>query len=714
MPSPPARSCHACSQPSSLALAARLARPRTHAGPEISAQTSEPDESIEVPDIEVPANDDEARAPVRPRRSPRRTALRPPRSTASPPPSTRSATNPEGAAGPSSRAPSSRAPPTSQLRLALALALLNTGAYDEAEAVLSEKPAKGKAHERPRPHARPAPPAARRRQGRRGPPRRPHRRRPGRPRRPRRPHRPARPSPAAADAAARPHQPHVRRLRPGQGDQHRRPRRRRPAALARGTTGAFQDANMVLGDAEKLPAPTTGPEPQFIVQDRVLLLRGAIFREKYAASEAADTYDIILKRDPWQPDALAGLALVHLEQFRLAAASRVRRGRPADQPAPPRGPRRARPRRPRRGPPRRGRRPRPLAGPQGQPAPPRRPRRGRRRRPLRRRRAGLRQGPRRGPRLRADRLLPRARRRPRVDAPLRADRGRPRRGRQARPRRPLPAVRPRPQPPAPRQGDRGPRRPRQAPGSATASTSAPATPSTSTTSASTPLHRRQRRRPPPAPPQRGRRASSRPTTSPLIEAPARPSTSATACTPARCASRCSPTPNDFSVRTIGVPSLGAVGVCFGDLITSVGPYAGTHNFHQVLWHELAHVYAVKLSKGRVPRWFTEGLSEWESELADPSWARESAELLAEARRAGRMRKLGELDLAFLRATSPDHDGGRLRDRRLVDALPRRDLRPPQAHAKSSRATRPARPPRPSSSSTSARRCPRSRPSSTSG
>ncbi|MFY0536616.1 tetratricopeptide repeat protein [Nannocystis pusilla] len=55
-------------------------------------------------------------------------------------------------------------------------------------------------------------------------------------------------------------------------------------------------------------------------------------------------------------------------------------------------------------------------------------------------------------------------------------------------------------------------------------------------------------------------------------------------------------PSDFSVRTIGVPSLGAVGVCFGRLITALGPYAGTHNFHQVVWHELAHVYAVQLSK----------------------------------------------------------------------------------------------------------------------
>ncbi|WP_146660882.1 tetratricopeptide repeat protein [Enhygromyxa salina] len=111
-------------------------------------------------------------------------------------------------------------------------------------------------------------------------------------------------------------------------------------------------------------------------------------------------------------------------------------------------------------------------------------------------------------------------------------------------------------------------------------------------------------------------------------------------------------PDEFSVRTVGVPSLGAIGVCFGPVITSLGPYTGTHNFNQVIWHEIAHSYAIQLSEGRVPRWFTEGLSEWESEVADPSWARESAELLFEARRHDKLRKLSELELAFLRAESP--------------------------------------------------------------
>jgi len=108
---------------------------------------------------------------------------------------------------------------------------------------------------------------------------------------------------------------------------------------------------------------------------------------------------------------------------------------------------------------------------------------------------------------------------------------------------------------------------------------------------------------------------------------------------------------DFSIRTVGVPSLGAVAVCFGPVITFIGPYHGTHNIENVIRHELAHVYAIRHSRGRVPRWFTEGLSEWESELADPAWARESARLLQQARKVGKLRRLGDLELAFIRAES---------------------------------------------------------------
>ncbi len=106
---------------------------------------------------------------------------------------------------------------------------------------------------------------------------------------------------------------------------------------------------------------------------------------------------------------------------------------------------------------------------------------------------------------------------------------------------------------------------------------------------------------------------------------------------------------EFSVRTVGTPNFGALGVCFGPVITLLGPFDGVFNFDQVVYHELAHTFAIELSKGRVPRWFTEGLSEWESEVHDPAWARESAELLRGAQEAGKLRKLSELELAFLRA-----------------------------------------------------------------
>jgi Tfp pilus assembly protein PilF len=42
----------------------------------------------------------------------------------------------------------------------------------------------------------------------------------------------------------------------------------------------------------------------------------------------------------------------------------------------------------------------------------------------------------------------------------------------------------------------------------------------------------------------------------------------------------------------------------------------------VLWHELAHVFAIQLSNYHVPRWFTEGLSEYETMIRRPEWQRE--------------------------------------------------------------------------------------------
>ncbi|MBK9034779.1 MAG: tetratricopeptide repeat protein [Myxococcales bacterium] len=79
----------------------------------------------------------------------------------------------------------------------------------------------------------------------------------------------------------------------------------------------------------------------------------------------------------------------------------------------------------------------------------------------------------------------------------------------------------------------------------------------------------------------------------------------------------------YSVRTVGLPNLGALGVCFGQVITAMSPSNGDINWGMVLWHELGHVFAIQLSNSRVPRWFTEGLSEYETLIANPSWRREN-------------------------------------------------------------------------------------------
>ena len=105
----------------------------------------------------------------------------------------------------------------------------------------------------------------------------------------------------------------------------------------------------------------------------------------------------------------------------------------------------------------------------------------------------------------------------------------------------------------------------------------------------------------------------------------------------------------FSIRTVGVPSLGAAAVCFGRVITAMGPYAGTHDVDVVVWHELAHVYAIRESRGRVPRWVTEGLSEWEAAQHEPASVRYAVDVLSWARDHGALPGLLDLESAFIRA-----------------------------------------------------------------
>jgi tetratricopeptide (TPR) repeat protein len=79
---------------------------------------------------------------------------------------------------------------------------------------------------------------------------------------------------------------------------------------------------------------------------------------------------------------------------------------------------------------------------------------------------------------------------------------------------------------------------------------------------------------------------------------------------------------DFSVRTVGLAGVGALGVAFGPVIAVDAPGVpgmGEYNWGTTLWHEIGHVVAMGLSGSRVPRWFTEGLSVYEERRARQGW-----------------------------------------------------------------------------------------------
>ncbi len=102
----------------------------------------------------------------------------------------------------------------------------------------------------------------------------------------------------------------------------------------------------------------------------------------------------------------------------------------------------------------------------------------------------------------------------------------------------------------------------------------------------------------------------------------------------------------FSVRTSGLPAIGIQGVCFGRTLASVSPKGQKFNWGNVLWHELGHVFAIQISKSHVPRWFTEGLSEYETFIRHPEWQREEDLPLYIAMKAGRIPKIRNFNRAF--------------------------------------------------------------------
>ena len=83
-----------------------------------------------------------------------------------------------------------------------------------------------------------------------------------------------------------------------------------------------------------------------------------------------------------------------------------------------------------------------------------------------------------------------------------------------------------------------------------------------------------------------------------------------------------PDHEDFAVRTMGMPGLGALGVTFGYVVAMDSPSGrppGTFHWATTMWHELSHVYVLNMTNFRVPRWFTEGLAVHEETAVSPEW-----------------------------------------------------------------------------------------------
>jgi cellulose synthase operon protein C len=117
-----------------------------------------------------------------------------------------------------------------------------------------------------------------------------------------------------------------------------------------------------------------------------------------------------------------------------------------------------------------------------------------------------------------------------------------------------------------------------------------------------------------------------------------------------------PDHEDFAVRTMGMPGLGALGVTFGNVVAMDSPSGrkpGEFNWGATLWHEMSHVFILSATNFRVPRWFTEGLAVHEEGQANPEWANRLTPEVVAAIRDKKLLPVAEMDRGFIFPEYPE-------------------------------------------------------------
>src|SRR5207249_372897 len=119
-----------------------------------------------------------------------------------------------------------------------------------------------------------------------------------------------------------------------------------------------------------------------------------------------------------------------------------------------------------------------------------------------------------------------------------------------------------------------------------------------------------------------------------------------------------PEQKDFAVRTFGMPgNPGYLGVCFGSVITANSPAsqaAHPANWQAVLWHEFCHVVTLQMTRNKMPRWLSEGISVYEEVQANPTWGQTMTPRYREMVLGKDFTPLGELSAAFLAPKTEMH------------------------------------------------------------